>query len=163
MTEYISGQYIVPVSYAPLPPLSELEKEFSGHNSISYLFDGSREWQKHPACSGMTENSGERAMVIARFEKRITSEQAIALGKEHGCRPATAYELLAFARANLGLKPDAWIAALGSFVVEGARFVVLFGCLGGMRLIRDFLFDTEWESHDHFLFVREYFRVFPPF
>lgn len=155
MPEFFSNRYVTPVLYAPLPPFSELEKEFSGQNSVSHLFDGSHVWQKHPACAAMDEKPGERAMALAHFEKKMTSEQVVAWGKESGCRPATAYELLAFARANLGLKPEFWIVALGSFVAEGARFVALFGCLGGVRLIRDFSFDAEWEPRDRFLFVRE--------
>lgn len=146
--------YLVPLSYDPLPSLSELEKEF-GKGNVSSVFDG-RAWHKHPSCAKMDVTPGKRVMFVKHFAKRMTSEQAIAWGEEHGYRPGIEKEALALARANPDLQTKFWIVALGSFAVSGdSRCVaMLFGSDGG-RILDGSWFDGEWSGDYRFLFVRK--------
>lgn len=152
-TETSPVHYFVPVSYAPLSPVSELRNEF-GAGSVSVIFDG-RPWQKHPSCAQMDETDGERVMLVKHFGKEMASEQAIAWGEEHGYRPATEKEAVAFARANPDLQRNFWIIALGSFALDDIHLCVT--ALRGddsRRILGGHWFGDNLSANDGILFVR---------
>ncbi len=146
--------YLVPVDYAPIPAIAELEKEFSVRG-VSPIFDG-RPWLKHASCAEMNETPGERVMFLKRFGKLVTNEEAIAAGMKNGYRPATHHEALAFARAHPALQQQFWIVAPGSFAVKGGdcRFVTVLDCHDGRRVLDDGWYETGWSAGGRFLFVR---------
>lgn len=151
---FISSQeYIVPVSYAPLPSILELRKEF-GAGSVSVIFDG-RPWQKRLACAQMDETDGERVMLLKNFGKEMTTKQAIAWGVSEGFRPATEKEVIAFARANPDLQRIFWIVALGSFAFDNIHLCA--AALRGddsRRILGGLWFSQKLSGSDRTLYVR---------
>lgn len=146
--------YRVSVSYDPLSPFSELEKEF-GKNNVSSLFDG-RSWKRHASCVNMNETSGERVMLVKHFAKPMTSEEAIAWGEENGYRPAIHLEAIEFVRAYPHLQRTFWIVALGSFAMcDGYRYVAVLDGNDERRILDSCWFDYRWYVCYRFLFVRK--------
>lgn len=155
--------YLVHVTYAPVPSRSELEKEFSGNDSVSVVFDG-RTWELHESCQGMDETSGDRAFWVAEppSELLVDSEKIITWAATQksdfaprGYRPATHQEEIEFARKHPDLQRKLWIVALGSFALrdDGRNVAVLDSGSGGRVLRGDWL-GGWWSSDDRFLLVR---------
>ncbi len=149
------NEYLVPVNYAPLPSRPELERDFSGENSVSVIFDG-RPFQKHASCVGMDETPGDRIFLVEHFGREIESEDAITEMDKQGYRPATHLEAIAFAKAHPEFQRQFWIVALGSFAMDdGNRRVAVLGADGDGRFLSDGWFDRRWHAELRFLFLRK--------
>jgi len=118
--QFPPNRYRVHVSYAKLPVMEELEKRFSGKDSVSSLFDG-RPWERHSSCAKIDETPGEREFFVASVPKQFFSQRIDtirdALAAHFGglgYRFAIETEAVTFAAAQPGLPHQNWIYALGS-------------------------------------------------
>lgn len=155
--------YLVHISYAPVPSRSELEKEYSGKDSVSVIFDG-RAWELHESCQGMDETPGDRAFWVAAppSEMLDDSEKIIAWAAAQksdfapkGYRPATHQEEIEFARKHSDLQRKYWIVALGSSAMDGGRRrVAVLRSDSGWRILNGHWFDDRRYSGLRFLLVR---------
>jgi len=151
------------VAYAPVPPLTELEKEYSGRTSVSPVFDG-RSWKKHESCQSIVEPPRERAfwLAVPPNETLRDSEKIIAWAAEQrtkfapkGYRPATHQELVEFARKYPELQGQFWIVALGSFTfLNDRRVVAVLDTDRGKRVLGGDWCDYKWYAKYRFLLVR---------
>lgn len=97
-----------------------------------------------------------RDMALFHFGKNMSSEDAIARMVAEGYRPATIWELLAFARDNPDLQRRFPIVALGSgAVIDGLHRVAFLYRDGSRRLFRLSWIDDGWGDHCRFLAVRK--------
>ncbi len=155
------GEYLVYVTYAPLPTRVELVKEFGEHRAAK-IFDG-RPFEKHTSRVGTAEIPGNKIFLVKHFNREIKSEEAIAEMGRLGYHPATHLEAYEFQKAYPQLQRKFWIVALGSLAMrkEGRSVVpfvaVLSGrgsrCFGNHRFGRPGD-DSDWGPHARFLFVR---------
>ncbi|MEK7545923.1 MAG: hypothetical protein AAB554_02490 [Patescibacteria group bacterium] len=147
--------YRVTITYAPLPPMRQLEEEFS-KGGVSSLFDG-REWKKHASCVDMDETPGEKVFLTKDFGRSMDDEEAIAWGQKNGYRPATHKEAYEFAKAHPELQLQFWIVACGSSALGdvGLRYVAVLCADDGRRLLDGFPVDGRWIASRRFLFVRK--------
>jgi len=148
------NEYLVPVSYAPLPSFSELEHEF-GKGNVSDIFDG-RLFQKHASCCNIDETSGDKIFLVKYFGRETESENNIAEMDKRGYRPATHIEAHAFQKVKPKLQRQFRIVALGSFAMGGGRqcVAVLDGGSDG-RIFGGCWFGSRWGAGRRFLFVRK--------
>ena len=152
------NEYLVHVTYAPLPSFAELETEF-GKGNVSDIFDG-RPFKKHDSCVGMDETPGNRIFWVAEVpaDIRNDSEKIIAWGDKqrnkkapNGYRPATEKELYEFQKVRF----IAWLVSLGSSALSGGdRCVALLLSDSDGRIFGGWL-DGGWDSDLRFLFVRK--------
>jgi len=148
------NEFLVPVSYTPLPSFSKLEHEF-GQGNVSNIFDG-RPFQKHSSCVNIDETSGNKIFLVKHFGRETESEDNIAEMDKLGYRPATQIEAHAFQKKNPDLQCQFYIVALGSFAVGGGgRFVAVLGSRSGRRVFGNDWFDDGWDAGGRFLFVRK--------
>ncbi len=148
------NEYLVPVTYAPLPPFSELEQEF-GKGNVSNIFDG-RPFQKHSSCENIDETPGDKVFLLKHFGRETRSEDNIAEMDKLGYRPATHIEAYAFQKKHPELQRKFWIVALGSFAMFGGdRCVAVLNGGSGRRVFGDRWFGRGWCSSGRFLFVRK--------
>lgn len=107
-----------------------------------------------PKPKGGTKSS--REIAIFHFGKTMSSEDVIAKMDAEGYRPATIWELLAFARDNPDLQRQFPIVALGSVgVVGGDRSVACFDRGGSRRDLTLDWFVGGWRGDCRFLAVRK--------
>ncbi len=98
----------------------------------------------------------EKDMAIFNFGENISSENAIAKMDTEGYRPATIWELLAFAKKHPELQRQFPIVALGSVAVGGGnRAVAFLGRHGSRRRLSLRYLGAVWNGHDRFLAVRK--------
>lgn len=139
--------YRIHVSYAKLPPIAELEKKFSGKNSVSRLFDG-REWERHSSCAAIDETPGERNFRVAEIPAELLGKRIEDVWNEldahfdrEGYRFAIETEAVEFANAKPELQRKNWILARGSSALDGGviRYVAVLGSRGRGRVL-----DGRW-------------------
>lgn len=148
------NEYLVLVTYDPLPSFAKLEQEFDKGN-VSDLFDG-RPFEKHASCVNADETPGNKIFLVKHFNREIKSEEAIAEMDKQGYRPATHLEMYAFQKANPALQSRFWIIALGSFAVLGDdRCVTVLRGASRERIFDVDWFDDGWGTGCRFLFVRK--------
>ena len=147
-------EYLVHVTYAPLPSFSELEQEF-GEGNVSNIFDG-RPFQKHSSCENIDETPGDKVFLLKHFGRETQSEDNIAEMDKLGYRPATHIEAYAFQKKHPELQRKFWIVALGSFAMgDGGRYVAVLRGGSGRRIFVSCWFGSGWGSGRRFLFVRK--------
>jgi hypothetical protein len=112
----VDGEYRVQVSYTMPRDKATLEAEFS-KDGVHEVFYGDGEWRFHPWDTMIDQHSGERVMLVKRFE-HATNEQFNETIKQ-GYRPATHLEAYAFAKAN----PDVQCGC-GSILAMGSSVTV---------------------------------------
>lgn len=115
------NHYRVHVTYAPMPSLADLKKEF-GEGNVADIFDG-RPFTLHASCEGMDRTPGKRVFYLHDAGCELESEEQIAWGLAQrtevapsGYRPATHEEVYEFAKTHPEL---IGFIALGSFMMEG--------------------------------------------
>ena len=116
--------YRVHVTYAPMPSIADLKKEF-GENSVSVIYDG-REWELHTSCDGMSRTPGDRIFFYHDVGRAWEREEQIAWGlaqrtavAPNGYRTATHDEEYEFQRAHPELVD---YVALGDSALLDGRF-----------------------------------------
>ncbi|MFA6447184.1 MAG: hypothetical protein WCW31_02900 [Patescibacteria group bacterium] len=152
-----ANHYRVYVSYAPMPSLVDLEKEF-GEKNVSVIFDG-REWKLEFSCVGMDRTPGEKVFLVHDFGRAWECEEAITWGLEQrtavapkGYRPATHEEGYEFQKAH----PELFnFVAPGSFAVAGddVRYVACLWRGGRRRVLGDEEFYRKGYANNRCLFV----------
>jgi hypothetical protein len=150
----LNDEVRVYVDYTMPRDQATLETKFSKHG-VGAVFYNDAEWQLHPSCIGMDQTPGERAMLLKWFNRRISSENAIAEMDTLGYRPATHLEAYAIAKANPELQRLFWIAALGSFAIDGNACVAVLISRSSQLVLRAFPFSVDWGEDQRFLFVRK--------
>lgn len=155
-TASVDGHYTIHVDYAPLPSIKDLERQFSGEQSISGLFDG-RAWENHESCKDMDETPGDRDFLVHQFNQHMTSKSVIDWAKANGYRVATHKEALAFAAKHPDLQRQFWIVALGSSTLhdDDYRYVAVLFSDGRRRLLHGHWFGNAWYAGHRFLLVRK--------
>jgi len=115
-----ANHYHVFVSYAPLPSMKELKKEWGEHNVSNIIFDG-RPLHFHASCVGMDRTPGKKTFYVHNPGGDWEREERIAWGMvqrnaaaPNGYRPATHEETYEFAKA---LPEFMDFLGLGSFAV----------------------------------------------
>jgi len=148
------NEYLVPVTYAPLPSFVELEQEF-GEGNVSCIFDG-RPFTKHFSCSDIPETPSSKVFLVKHFDREINSNEAINEMDKLGYRPATHIEAYEFQKAHSDLRLQFRIVVLGSFaMVGGSQFVAVLRSDPGRRSFDFIWFDIRWHADNRFLFVRK--------
>lgn len=148
--------YRVPVTYAGMPSLEELKREW-GKDNVSDIFDG-RPFTLHASCQGMEDRTpGEKIFYLHDPGRDWESEERIAWGLKQrnaaapkGYRPATEQETYEFAKAHPEL---ADFVGLGSFALSGGSRCVAGMWRGGCRRLYGDLFDHGWGRGRRVLFV----------
>lgn len=147
-------EYRIYRSGVPLPPLSELEKAFSGRGSVSEPFDR-QSFDRDPAYKGAFSGPGESILAVRTFDREIRSDGAINKMKNTH-HPATETDLYDLSLIYPDLQSLSWLVACGSSTVCGSRRVVavlLSGSDG--RFLGHHWFGLEWGPGSRFLFVRK--------
>lgn len=150
----LNDEVRVYVDYTMPSDRATLEAKFSKHGVGATFYNGA-EWQLHPSCVGMDQTPGERVMLLKWFNRRISSENAIAEMDTLGYRPGTHLEAYAIAKANPELQRLFWIAALGSFAIDGNACVAVLLRRSSQLVLRAFSFSVDWGEDQRFLFVRK--------
>jgi len=134
-----ADHYRVYVSYAPMPSLADLKKEF-GEKNVSDIFDG-RTWELHASCVGMSRTPGDKIFFFHDVGRAWEREERIAWGlaqrtavAPNGYRPATHDEEYEFQKAHPELLD---YVALGSSTPFVRRYVARVWCNGGQRILDD--------------------------
>lgn len=148
--------YRVSVTYAPIPSIDELKKEW-GKDNVSVIFDG-RPFSFHASCVGMDRTPGERTFYVHDAGGDWESEEQIAWGAKqcnaaapNGYRPATHEETYEFAKAHPELVD---YAGLGAFAMDGGlRYVARVWQRGGRRILDGRWFAGRWGRRTRVLFV----------
>lgn len=161
-----ADHYRVRVTYAPMPSMDELKKEW-GEDNVSTIVDDGRPFMLHASCVNMDRTPGEKVFYVHDAGRCWESKEQIARGAKrrnaaapNGYRPATYEETYEFAKAH------PWLAdfvGLGSFVVVGAdRYVArvwrndLVGRVwkyDAQRILGHGPFDGSWHPRSRVLFV----------
>ena len=149
------NEYLVPVTYAPLPSFAELEQEF-GKGNVSNIFDG-RPFTKHTSCSDISETPGNLIFLVKHFGREINSDDAIAEMNRLSYRPATHIEVYEFQKAHPDLQRQFSIVALGSFAMDVSNLcVAVLRSNSDRRIFGHCWFDYGWvDVACRFLFVRK--------
>ncbi|MBU0540489.1 hypothetical protein KKF59_01735 [Patescibacteria group bacterium] len=150
------NHYRVRVTYAPLPSMDALKKEW-GKDNVSDIFDG-RPFGFHASCVNMDRTPGEKVFYVHDAGGAWESEEQIAWGAKqrnaaapNGYRPATHEETYEFAKAHPELVD---FVGLGSFAVRGvSRCVADVWQSGGQRILGLDWFDDRWRRRNRVLFV----------
>lgn len=150
------NHYRVRLTYAPMPSLAELRKEF-GKNNVSDIFDG-REWELHSSCVGMDRTPGEKVFYVHEVGRNWEREEQIAWGLKqrnpaapNGYRPATHDEEYEFSKAHPELVD---YVGLGDSALDGdRRFVASVWQGDGQRVLDDYWLDYGFSSGYRVLFV----------
>lgn len=148
-----ANHYCVHVSYAPLPSIDVLEREWGGGS----MYFG-RLFSLHSSCIGMDCTPGKRVFYVHRARGVWESDKQIVWGLRqrntiapNGYRPATHEETYEFAMARLELVN---FVGLGSFVrCQGHRDVVCVWQNGDQRVLGYDWFDCVGERKLRVLFV----------
>lgn len=163
--ELPADHYRVRVNRGPLPPMSVLEKQFSG--DVSHYFDEGCLWQKHRSRLGGNDVKAEEViMVVKRFTKEeireiggLTCDNVIEWGLTYGLLPANEKEAYAF-----GTNPQTRrllrgfsLVACGSLQMDqsGYHFVTLLENRHRGVSLSVGCFHGEWSTDMRFLFVRK--------
>ena len=150
------NHYRVPVTYAPMPSIDALKKEW-GKDNVSVIFDG-RPFNFHASCVGMDRTPGERTFYVHDAGGDWESEEQIAWGLKqrnaaapNGYRPATHEETYEFAKAHPELVD---FVGLGSFAMcDDDRYVAYVWQHDGQRFLDVVWFDDRWSRRARVLFV----------
>lgn len=114
------------------------------------------EWLAHTANLYADMSPNSRVFFAKHFDKKMTSEEAIAWGEANGYRVATHAEAIDFAAAYPDLQRQYPLVALGSFAVHGdSRYVVVLSGDSGGRYLDSDWFGSECGPVCRFLFVRK--------
>ncbi len=151
-----ADHYRVRVTYAPMPSMAALKKEW-GKDNVSVIFDG-RQFSFHASCVGMDRTPGERTFYIHDAGGDWDSEEQIAWGAKqrsatapNGYRPATHEETYEFAKAYPELVD---FVGLGSFAVGvGFRRVAHVWQGDGERIFGRGWFGDRWYRRRRVLLV----------
>ena len=158
-----AGEYLVNVTYAALPSMTEIERLFT-KNGVSVPLIGSYKWEQDRSREHFDSVPGHRVILLKYFTPEeieemggLEDENIIAWGLKNGYVPADRQEAYAF-----GINPDTRdlqlqfrIIALGSYtLLDDDRFVAVLGSYSGGRIFDTRRSGSEWDSDDHFLFVR---------
>lgn len=149
--------YRVHVTYAPMPPIDALKKEW-GKDNVSDIFDG-RPFTLHDSCVGMDSTPGEKIFYLHDAGGGWESEEQIAWGEKQrsaiapdGYRPATELETYEFAMAHPELVK---FVGLGSFAMyDGDRYVAGVWRHFSWRELGHGWFGFGWYCWIRVLFVR---------
>lgn len=159
-----AGEYLVPVTYAVLPAMAELERQFS-KGGVSDLFNTSYAWEQDKSRKDFDNVPGDKAILVKQFTPEeikemggLESENIITWGLKNGYVPGNKEELYA-----LGINPETsdlqrqfWIVALGSSTMDGgSRYVAMLCSASSRRILGSNWFGREWDSDHRFLFVRK--------
>ncbi len=151
-----ADHYRVPVTYAPMPSMETLKKEW-GEDNVSVIFDG-RPFTLHTSCVGMDRTPGERTFYVHDAGGDWESEERIAWGLKqrnvvapNGYRPATPEETYEFAKAHPELVD---FVGLGSLAVNGDnRYVADVWQNDGQRVLGSYWLGGRWARGYRVLFV----------
>ncbi|HEU0050934.1 MAG TPA: hypothetical protein VFQ60_02660 [Patescibacteria group bacterium] len=150
--------YRVHVSYAPLPSIRELEKDW-GKGNVAVVFK--YPFTLHSSCADMDRSPGEKVFYVHDAGGNWENEEQIAWGLKqrsvfapNGYRPATEQETCEFAKAHPEL---ADFAGLGSFLMcdDGFDAVAHVWRVGGRRILGRHWFRDGWSRETRVLFVRK--------
>lgn len=137
-----------------LPSLGELEKAFSGAQSVSSVFDG-LPFDRDPAYKGAFSGPGESILAVRASDRGILVKTAINRMKDTHY-PAAETDLYDFSLIYPGLRDPNWLLACGSFTVrDGDQCVAVLGSGSNWRYLGGGLFDRRWLRGRRFLFVRK--------
>lgn len=150
------NHYRVHVTYAPLPSINALKKEW-GKDNVSVIFDG-RPFNFHASCVGMDRTPGVRTFYVHDAGGDWESEEQIAWGlaqrnavAPNGYRPATHEEFYEFTMAHPELLD---FVGLSSFALDGGfRCVARVWQYGRQRVLGSGWFDCGWNRSSRVLFV----------
>jgi hypothetical protein len=156
MAELPPNHYRVPVTYAPVPSMDALKKEW-GKDNVSVIFDG-RPFNFHASCVGMGRTPGEKTFYVHDIGHDWESEERIAWGLKqrnaaapNGYRPATHEETYEFAKAHPELVD---FVGLGSFAAGDDRRCVALVWQGvSQRILGSDWFGDRWFRRARVLFV----------
>lgn len=151
-----ADHYRVHITYAPMPSLADLKKEF-GEDNVSDIFDG-RPWELHSACADMVKAPGNKTFLVHDVGRDWRGEERIAWGlaqrtevAPNGYRPATREETYEFAKARPELVD---FVGLGSFTMsDDDRYVAGVWRYGSRRILDSDWFDDGWDRRGRVLFV----------
>lgn len=146
----------VPVTYAQMPSIDALKKEW-GKDNVSVIFDD-RPFNFHASCVGMDRTPGERTFYVHDAGGDWESEEQIAWGAKqrnaaapNGYRPATHEETYEFAKAHPELVD---YVGLGSFAMDDdRRNVAHVWRHAGQRVLGRHWFGRRWDRMARVLFV----------
>lgn len=150
-----ANHYRVPVTYASIPSIDELKKEW-GKDNVSFIFDG-RPFSFHASCVGMDRAPCERTFYVHDAGGDWGSEERIAWGTTqrnaaapNGYRPATHEETYEFAKAHPELVD---FVGLGSFAVGDNRYVASVWQSDSRRILGYDWCISRWGRRARVLFV----------
>ena len=158
-----ADRYRMHVTYAPLPRMSELEKRYSGKDSVSALFDG-RAWKRHASCAEIDQTPSEREFWVAEVPHQFLGkaihdclDDIAAHFDALGYRFSIETEAVEFADANPELQRKNWIYALGSSALndDGNQYVALLSAVGRGRILHVHWVALELYGRGRLLLVRK--------
>ncbi len=152
------NHYIVPITYAPMPPFTHLEREF-GEKKVSVIF-ADRMWQLHSSCVGMNRTPGKRIFFVHDVGHGWEREDQIVWGLNQrsavapsGYRTAIPEELYEFLKVHPELTN---LVALGSStMLHGFQYVAGVWSYGGQRILVSHHIVLGFLAKDRVLFVRK--------
>lgn len=123
------NHYRVHISYAPIPGMEELKKEW-GDDNVEPIFDG-RPFTLYAHCIGMDRSPGERILYLhdAGYEEWREEDLIIwglrqrSMIAPNGYRPATEQEVYEFAKAHPELSDFVGLGSSTTFGGRGNRYV----------------------------------------
>jgi len=151
-----ANHYRVHLTYAPMPSLADMKKEF-GKNNVSDIFDG-REWELHSSCVGMDKTPGEKVFSLHDVGRSWEREEQIAWGlaqrtaiAPNGYRSPTHDEEYEFQKAHPELSN--YVALGSSAQLDGGRCVAYVWSGGGQRIFGRYWVDDRFGAGRRVLFV----------
>jgi hypothetical protein len=142
------GEFFVYVDYE-IPYFGELMKRHG--DDVPIILDG-RPFQKHASCAQVHEIPSYKIIAMKRFDRPISSEEAIAELGKLGYRPAIHSEAYAFLMANLDHGDDAFIALGSSTLNDDDIRVVL--TIDDISNLNGEIVEGDWTTGNRFLAVR---------
>ena len=146
-----SNHFRIMVTSTELPKYAKL---CEAYDFVSELWNESQFTLKlHESLREITPSSGEKVVLVKKFNRAIWTKQVITWGKENGYRLAFPTEREAFSKANRDLQRLFSIMDLGSFVHDDDyRLVPVLHELEGERYLGHGSLDDG--SEHRFLFIR---------
>lgn len=143
--------YKITVTSTELPTYAEL---CEAYDWVSEIWDETKfEQQLHESLRDITPPTGKITVVVKKFDRHTTSEQALEWAAQNGLRPLFPWEREAFSKVNPDLQRKFWLIDLGSFAGDGHRHVPVLGEDDDARRLGLRWFGNEWDADYRFLFV----------
>ena len=156
IVELLPDHYRLCATYAPMPSLSNLKKEF-GEDNVSVMFDG-RPFTLHASCADMDRTPGDRIVYCCKVGYNWRREEQIAWGLKqrsaiapNGYRTATAEEAYEFYRAQPKLRN--YVALGSSALLDSRRSCAVLWSGNGSAVFAGRRVDYEFGARTRILFV----------